>query len=802
MKRKANKGFTLAETLIVVAIVLALTAVAFIAVYNYQRSMYQLEFDGIAREIFFAAQNHLTQADSQGLVEQKTEAQAGTKAEGYYNQNESVPVSGESGSSYADVYYYAVPTDSGSGDDLISLMLPNMALDTNSSLGGGSFFILYQKSTATVLDVFYSVRDNSRFAHNYTHDDYTALLGLRGDTNKQARRDVDGAVYGYYGGEDAQSERLTIKAPELKVENAEKLKVVLTNTNEASGEKSILDKLTIQLIITGKTSSAEKTINVLKKKGTTVDTLTFDIGNPDDTYKDFEIYLDDITKTSGHFAERFQTSDNGKLFIPGEDLEIRAKVFSTDAYANIAWSASATTNSLFADPYTASSDPVLGSDVKNGTAAIANFRHLENLDAKISRLDQNDLDDNLDITKAAQTTDLIWDKFLENANATSVAPLNGQPTKEGCAYPVTPQIYGADYTANKLTYNGQGHSVSNVKVDHTGEAGLFGTLEEGSKVENLKLIDFDITGTTSAGALAGTAANTTITNVVAYNSEAKDSTFNNSGDSAKPNVTATGAAGGLIGSMTGGKAEKSAAAVYVKGGTEAGGLIGSAASGEITACYSGGHTYSGDPKYAEGEKPDPARTPNAVRYYDANNNPMYNVTAASGTAGGLIGSAGTTTVSNSYSTCSASGTTAGGFVGTGGSSISECYCTGLVYGTTVGAFSGSASTGSGADNTCKYFEIINERRKTDNAGNLIAGYSYLTAFPDGDGNVGKIDGTAADYQSFTGDPGKWSDAKPYDTGLKTYYQNKYNLKPVSTDEKDFVATHYGDWPAPEEFIFN
>jgi ABC-type glycerol-3-phosphate transport system substrate-binding protein len=53
----------------------------------------------------------------------------------------------------------------------------------------------------------------------------------------------------------------------------------------------------------------------------------------------------------------------------------------------------------------------------------------------------------------------------------------------------------------------------------------------------------------------------------------------------------------------------------------------------------------------------------------------------------------------------------------------------------------------------------------------------------------------------------WKEAHPYDGGLKTYYQNKYNLKTAvqldaSVKDTDFVAAHYGDWPAPEEFIFN
>ena len=53
-----------------------------------------------------------------------------------------------------------------------------------------------------------------------------------------------------------------------------------------------------------------------------------------------------------------------------------------------------------------------------------------------------------------------------------------------------------------------------------------------------------------------------------------------------------------------------------------------------------------------------------------------------GTAGGLIGAAGSATIEKCYSTCSVSGGTAGGFVGSAGgsSSIADCYCTGLVSG--------------------------------------------------------------------------------------------------------------------------
>jgi len=66
--RKNNKGVTFAEVLIVVAIIVALSSVAFVAVWQYQRSMHQLEMDEAAKEIFVASQNHISVAESQGFT--------------------------------------------------------------------------------------------------------------------------------------------------------------------------------------------------------------------------------------------------------------------------------------------------------------------------------------------------------------------------------------------------------------------------------------------------------------------------------------------------------------------------------------------------------------------------------------------------------------------------------------------------------------------------------------------------------------------------------------------------------------
>ena len=206
------------------------------------------------------------------------------------------------------------------------------------------------------------------------------------------------------------------------------------------------------------------------------------------------------------------------------------------------------------------------------------------------------------------------------------------------------------------------------------------------------------------------------------------------------------------------------------------------------------------------------------------------------TAGGLVGTfAGESTdsISNSYSTCSvkstlASGGIAGGLVGELQSgAISGCYAAGLVGGTianagtddeassTTGAFLGKRTDGTVS--SCQYFMIVNESKN----GKV---YEYLA--PVGEGTVAAtaitaFDEDADEYNGFVDAPSVWRKAEPYDDTLDLYYHDSYeearyslgslgqfgthkvsgaDVANVSTD--DFVATHYGDWPAPELWVFN
>ena len=65
---KEKKGFSIGEMLAVVGIMAILAAVGVVGILSYLRSMAKMEYDDHAKELFIAAQNHLSMAESQGYL--------------------------------------------------------------------------------------------------------------------------------------------------------------------------------------------------------------------------------------------------------------------------------------------------------------------------------------------------------------------------------------------------------------------------------------------------------------------------------------------------------------------------------------------------------------------------------------------------------------------------------------------------------------------------------------------------------------------------------------------------------------
>lgn len=834
MKIKRNSGFSLAEMLIVVAIIIALLGVAALTFQNQQRSMTRLEFDTIAKEIYIAAQNHLTAAQTQGYLQSMDKGDYGTQGT-HTNDGDDV--------------WYVINSQNAK---ILNRMLPSYAIDP--TVLSGSYIIRYQPSVGRVLDVFYSREIVSTFLTksgttlgdgDYRYD--SLMDNCRGDDKRSARQRYGSknAVIGWYGDEEPVERGERLAVPSFDIINAEQLYVKVNDPNNS------LDIGSLKLIVTGVKSGAEKVFTLVKDDASgsktrgastdpRVEPYTGDIVPTADENVTYTIVLDDITTAGMQFKE-ITSDDSSKPFLPGEDLKVKVVAYSNTKLANIAMSEEKVTNSLFADPDSDTSDTVAdGSDIANGIAGVANIRHLENLDEKVSEFAVDSFKASDKVT-AKQLTDMSWPVFknhiveLKKLSGTNAAvgvaiyyDNGGTETSTlksgvGYYYPVSP--------AYILDYDGQRNSITDVKADFSGNAGLFGTLvKSGSAVSNLKLINFEIVagGSGDAGALVGHAGPTsgsdtgaTITNVVAYNTAAYE-TAKAAATPAKTNdITAAGSAGGLIGSATNCTVQKCAAALIVNGGTNAGGLIGTSSAGSVTASYSGGHTSQAAYYTTTASGGTTTKTP------------VYNVTATgtTGMAGGLIGDAGNTTINYSYSTCSANGETAGGFVGSASgdaTNIQYCYATGLVNTSTItaandrtanskkGAFAASA-----AGSNCLYYGIINEVIKPETKKDGTTAYPvdhYLGAVGDAASTDGitEFDLSANTYNTFSGAPGGWETAYPYDPTLTEYYGagtganrvSKFNLKTVSQlganvdNTTDFVAAHYGDWPAPELFIIN
>ena len=739
---RRSRGFTMVETIVAVAITVILLGVAFVAVANYRRSMLQLELDATAKEVYMAAQNHLFTAMEQGLLETYNTESMGTKD-----------------ASEKDVYYFVAPTTAPTPSTTLGLMLPFGSIDEMVRVGG-SYIIRYQPSTGRILDVFYASPTGlgglfgsfGDYTFVANEDEYLAVKGLAGSDKARDRRDYNGGVIGYYGGEETAQAAITLKAPSVKVVNGDTLEVIVTNPKQNT-EKVDASSLQLRLIIEGKDSKAMMYF--------TLGNLDLDQSEPSVDSERYKLCLDDVTDPSTRFMEVCKSPQSGTEFIPGEDLKIYAWATADGQFSNVAKSANATANSLFANKSGAT-------DEGDYTAKIASFRHLINLGVDSGFNEGGKLYESV---KAVQKTDLLWTVEDGTGEAGAGADADSKGFVENTDYYDGDEAHplpavDPHYT---LAYDGAGYALTNVRVAESGrDAGLFETLIDGSSVSNLELVNTRVTTTKgSAGALVGKAAgDLTLTNVVAHDADGK----------VKARIEGDSAAGGLVGSV--GKSDATikidgcAAAVYVEAtgaGSVAGGLIGEVSGSDVSIenSYAGGHTQEG--LYKE----------------DA-----INVKAGT-TAGGST--SGTVEIKNCYATTSVSAdATAGGFVGSAsGATIKDSYATGLVTGgdtATKGAFAGSA----GSDfSGCQYFEIIDE------------GMPAVGGEEDMPTGISAIDKDVNSYNKFFQASDVAADARPYDTPwLPKHYGSKYPYKSVAGEPDYFVAKHYGDWPSPETFVIN
>ena len=592
-----------------------------------------MEMDGTAKEIFIAAQNHLSVAKASGDLDRLAEkAKSATDSPIGTNLASAPSYAGNASGHY---YYVIHNVNSGTehcmpagSDAILEMMLPFGALDETVS-AGGNYAIVYELDSASVVAVLYSGAGNASFGNaaviNFGDDDVSKIKDICNDKSARKNYVKNGvtAIVGCYTGKagSAAIPTETLEAPKLEVKNKNKLHVLVHEANNTDN---------ITLVITGEQS------------GTTARRLL--TRNAEDGYASgtgaFDVTLDDITGDGKYrFSQlisggRFTPDVDESNFIPGENIIISAIASSSTALATPKESAKYTVSSLF--------DDVNETTNSNGDTKvyIKNLRHLENLGANVSGFTaalRKDTTSNsfkvVNIT-AEQKNDITMFSFDKLHD--------GQHIYGSETFASTYIAANVDYP---LSYDGGSHEIYDLSIaPYSGRsatelnAGIFGNVTDKLSVKNLILRNDKIlekASATNAGMLLGkTSADLTVDGVLAYYYE---ETYNADNDSNVEVVAIAdkGVAGGLIGFVSDGmlNVKNSAAAVYVKGGSAAGGLIGSVSGADagstIVQSYTGGHTKDGAYSTTDATTNKPVLT-GAGRY-------NVQATQASGYAGGFIG---------------------------------------------------------------------------------------------------------------------------------------------------------------------
>ena len=572
-KQKRRAAFTLAEFLTVIAIVGILASLSFVAVIRYQRKLRRLEMDQTAKEIFLAAQNHLTLEVSNGTIPRLLHMEA----QGEFSDDQkqaklgisvenTVLAEEKEGNIYAVLYVpekqagqpESEQEESGGETALVSAnvteeirqrLLPFGSID-ETVRGDGSYLIFYDPEAGLVREVWYS----DRYQFVQTDIGSEALLAAASDAGKRERFTGANSNYkdqklpiGYYASGN-------LEVPELPMEEFEAPTVKLVNDDilYAKIEDPNKNEHSLSLFVKGEKSGTTGYIEI-NPQGTSpsarVAKVSGTSGNSDGTY---QVILDDIaapagtgTSTGFKFMDfnqpaqtdmTFQQDERGfASFIPGENIFVYAQVFNNEALSQVKTSNIESGSSLFASIST------------DRSAEIGSFRHLENLDERVSGWDPAQLYTGAVTTSktvtAMQNSDLTWkageniadesgycghvaklhtafgSNFLnQNAETISIAyrvtdqtnadrtnPTAQAYTTEAGSYLPLSLPYPLDYQGNTYRIDGLqvGKTAGSSITAVDGAGGLFGTVTQDMSVKNLLICQPVVRTKASAGALIG-----------------------------------------------------------------------------------------------------------------------------------------------------------------------------------------------------------------------------------------------------------------------------------------------------------
>lgn len=386
---KKTQGFSLAEVLMTVAILLILLALIVPAVFVLQKNLRQKELDSKAETIYMAVQERLTDLYSSGAIDT-------------YNPATHTDITGIGAipGDY-DETVQSVVLDSDSVYALVSGRVSTNAIVNDevldSALKNGHFVVEYipyvkssegnrQLTAATVYAVYYS-EDREDVSASY-YDGNTISDRYNRALRDKRRRLEDGAKVGYYGGSNANSGSSTnsldiVSAVITSNEEVNKAvikvrKPITLNDNDIEYTFTLEDAYGHEKVITYNKDCKEINHNkylvdedvlgkydvAFKKPGTAGVSRTF------------EITLDDLssdeTRFVNLFGENSTLGDVNNNLVTGSNITLRVSAKSNDHTVSVSDTVTVRGNSIFAYDEK--------KPVNDGTAYITTGRHLQNLD--------------------------------------------------------------------------------------------------------------------------------------------------------------------------------------------------------------------------------------------------------------------------------------------------------------------------------------------------------------------------------------------------------------------------------------
>ena len=555
-KNRKNKGFTLTEILVTVAILVILMSLATVSFVALRRNLRQKELDAKAEIIYAAAQNRMAELRAAGYGDSfALDADRGVA-------KLSIPPCDiqEDAEQEAPTFYYVKALDKTTQSSAARLLLTETAVDRD--LWGSQWVIEYNADTGLVYAVFYS---EEKTGSSYLTDSFYGSEDYRDNMRIRSNRLSDGARIGYYGGDLTRINGTYLLHPTIEIVNNEKLTAKFSCVSPDLGN-GFTPRLTFQVTIADQKDPTKKVTRTLSTTAAGNGLYTADM------------ILDSLEDAGKKFSQQFPD------LVPGNNIAVTLSVTADDSRVDKA-NYTVYTNSLFAYE-------------KGGSETVARIayrRHLQNLDTATSNVDPK-------VTSAILLNDLSYKdpaggyysfKPITNEYLHSFSGRDNS-TESGVFSIKDMYIRTTDYGGLFAKYNGEVKDLvmSNTRVaSGTGYAGaLIGWMDGKTKLENVRvyLSDLSVTKYKTAEEVPGYINGTYAGGMVGLVDTGTDLEVISS---ASATVAAANAAGGLVGLVRGTLNVKTAYTDCYLNSRRTGGLVGAAPVGRIyaTGFYTAGY---------------------------------------------------------------------------------------------------------------------------------------------------------------------------------------------------------------------